>query len=649
MTEPTGERLVAERYRLAETLGRGGMGTVWRAHDTVLDRTVAVKEVRVPDDLDDDERERRSARAMREVRAAALVAHPNVVVVHDVVEDGGRPWIVMEYVPGRTLADDLAEGRLSVGDATRVLRQILRALSVVHAADVVHRDIKPANILLAAGGRAVLTDFGIAMLGGSTTITATGTTIGTLEYMAPERAHGLRPGPASDLWSLGATLYEMLEGRSPFRRNGEFATLQAVLDGTYEPPRHAGVLAAVLAGLLIAEPEQRLTADQALLLVDEGLSSADATVGTGDSAVPVVPVPVSVPDEANDPGEVDETADAPAVEDTADGTADDVRAEATGGATGDVARAVTLPGIPEPPKAAPAAHRAGPPPVPAEPPRVGPPAPGPAAKTGGPRAGRSPLRSHPVRAALAVAVIAALTAGVWAYVATTGDDASDTSAGRGSAAPKLTSAPPDGPAVGTAPVGVVTGGVAPGGSASSAEPTSRTTGAAGTPTPGGTPGTAPEPTTGPTTGPGFHHVVDPAGFSVDVPDGWSAAEPQGDRVFFHSPGRSARLGVRVDPPDASGDPYADLAAQDAGGTGSSGTAAYPGYELVELMDAAFRGNPACYWEFTWNDSGTLRRSMNLRYVANGRTFDFWVSGPDTSTESLRATFEAARGSFAPTD
>ncbi|HSA48545.1 MAG TPA: serine/threonine-protein kinase, partial [Yinghuangia sp.] len=348
MTDPTGERLVAERYRLAEMLGRGGMGTVWRAYDTVLDRTVAVKEVRVPDDLDDDERARRSARAMREVRAAALVSHPNVVVVHDVVEDGGRPWIVMEYVPGRTLADDLAEGRLPVREAADIVRRMLRALSAIHAAGVVHRDIKPANILLAAEGRVVLTDFGIATLGGATTITATGTTIGTLEYMAPERAHGLRPGPASDLWSLGATLYEMVEGRSPFRRNGEFATLQAVLEGTYEAPRHAGALAGVLAGLLTADPEQRLTADQALRLVDALEPVAEDGAGAG--APEGGPSGVTAP---GDPAGVDETDEAPVLDD-------------------EVAGAVTLSGVSEPVKAVPAARREGPPPMPATPPVVGP-------------------------------------------------------------------------------------------------------------------------------------------------------------------------------------------------------------------------------------------------------------------------------------
>lgn len=619
MTGPTGDRMVAGRYRPAEMLGRGGMGTVWRAYDTVLDRVVAMKELRVPDDLDDEELARRSARAMREVRAAALVSHPNVVGVYDVVEDDGRPWIIMELVVGRTLADDLDEGRLAVRDSARIARQLLEALRAVHAASVVHRDVKPGNVLLSNDRRAVLTDFGIATLVGTTTITATGTTIGTLEYMAPERAQGLRPGPASDLWSLGATLYEMLEGRSPFRRNGEFATLQAVLDGTYDPPRHAGPLGGVLAGLLESDPDRRLTADGALrLLAEAGFGGPDpdvaaATPGAGD---PVGPSGIA-PEQAVT-------------------AAADEQTEWHAAAYGDLDRPAQV---------------SGPPPMPTVPPRVGPGVGTQAGTQAGPQTGtQTGTRAGSRRTRLTVLALAVLLVAVGAGTAVrlVDDDGRGGDRGGSVAAPGGAGDSADGEPGN--PGGSVPRAGSGQGPADLMGPTAPMPNGSSPPStaPGpGSPSATPPGGTGSVTRPGYHRVADP-GFTVLVPDGWTGPHKDGDRVFYRSPGNITRLGLRLDPADTSGDPCADLSAQDASGTGSSATAAYPGYVRVQLAVSTHNAMPGCLWEFTWNDSGTPRRSVNLRYTDGVGMYDFWVSGPVAATSTVRDVFDAVKSSFTPT-
>lgn len=225
-------RLIAGRYRLLAKLGHGGMGTVWRAKDETVDREVAVKEPRVPDHLPERERANAFERMRREARAAARLDHPAVVDVHDVAVVDGQPWIVMELVRGRSLGDALQEGTLDAREAARIGLQVLGALEAAHAAGVLHRDVKPDNVLLGRYDRVVLTDFGIAQIEGETNLTDTGGFVGSPEYIAPERVLGQRPGPASDLWSLGVVLYAATEGVSPFRRSNTPATLQSVLNAT---------------------------------------------------------------------------------------------------------------------------------------------------------------------------------------------------------------------------------------------------------------------------------------------------------------------------------------------------------------------------------------------------------------------------------
>lgn len=262
-------RLVAGRYRLISELGRGGMGVVWLARDELLGRDVAVKEVKAPPGLEDSEVERLYARLRQEGIAAARVAHPNVIKVYDVAMAEGSPWIVMELVRGVSFADVLdADGPVEPRRAAHIGGKVLGALRAGHAAGVLHRDVKPGNVLIGNDGRVVLTDFGIAMVEGSSAITLTGELVGSPEYLAPERALGRRPGPESDLWSLGVLLYVAVEGGSPFRRDTALSTLRAVVDEELPVPRRAGPLAPVIAGLLHKDPADRLPGEEAQRRLD---------------------------------------------------------------------------------------------------------------------------------------------------------------------------------------------------------------------------------------------------------------------------------------------------------------------------------------------------------------------------------------------
>ncbi|MFA1537848.1 serine/threonine-protein kinase [Actinomadura monticuli] len=256
-------QVLADRYRLVSLLGRGGMGAVWRARDEQLGREVAVKELRLPEQLDDAARRTWIARLDREARAAAGLRHPGIVTVHDrVAGDDGRPWIVMELVRGRSLDDLLkAEGRLPPARVAQIGLHLLDALRAAHQAGITHRDIKPANVLL-EDDRVVLTDFGIAAVEGDATLTGTGAVLGTPAYMSPEQVRGEEVTAAADLWSLGATLYTAVEGRPPFEGAGTGAVFIAIATQDPTPPVHAGPLEPVLRTLLDRTPSRRPTPDR---------------------------------------------------------------------------------------------------------------------------------------------------------------------------------------------------------------------------------------------------------------------------------------------------------------------------------------------------------------------------------------------------
>nr|WP_262062827.1 serine/threonine-protein kinase [Streptomyces sp. STR69] len=294
-------RLLAGRYRVVARLGRGGMGVVWRAVDEVLGREVAVKELRTFTDDYAPELADLRLRMQREARAAARVRHPGVVAVHDIAEVDGRPLIVMELIDGPSLDDVLGErGPVDPREAAGIGAKVMEALAAAHAVGVLHRDVKPGNILLERSGRVVLTDFGIATMddpgdGSATHLTRSGELIGSLDYLAPERAQGADPGPASDVWALGATLYAAVEGASPFRRTSTYSTLTAIVDEPLPEPHRAGPLTPVLRQLLDKRPESRPDADQARTLL-EAVAQAPETdspttllrgTGGGLAAVPV--------------------------------------------------------------------------------------------------------------------------------------------------------------------------------------------------------------------------------------------------------------------------------------------------------------------------------------------------------------------------
>ncbi|WP_433125636.1 protein kinase domain-containing protein [Micromonospora sp. CA-240977] len=300
--------LIAGRYRLLDLVGTGGMGRVWLARDEMLHRDVAVKEVVPPSWLSEAEREESRLRTLREARTAARLNHPNVVRIYDVVHDRESPWIVMEYVPSRSVQEIInTEGPLSPQRTAQIGLAVLAALRAAHAAGVLHRDVKPHNVLVADDGRVVLTDFGLATFdGGEGAMTGPGTVLGSPQFVAPERAREGVSDPRTDLWSLGATLYATVEGQSPYARSSAMATLSALATDPPDPMRRAGPLRPALTGLLQRDPWRRLTAAEVEPLlrsaaaahrqpVDSPRSSAVAAVRGASRTV--------LPDRAAPPGD----------------------------------------------------------------------------------------------------------------------------------------------------------------------------------------------------------------------------------------------------------------------------------------------------------------------------------------------------------
>ncbi len=261
-----GQMVLAGRYRLLAVVGSGGMGTVWRCHDELLDREVAVKEMTLSPRLSDGERIALCERTVAEARAAAMLDHPGVAAVYDVVEQEGRPWIVMELINGSSLQEILdRDGPLTPRRAAAIGRDVLDVLIAAHTAGLLHRDVKPGNVLLTADGRVVLTDFGLAV---SRRDSGGLPLEGSPAYISPELARGTMGDDeplteASDLWSLGALLYAAVEGRAPYRRDGALPSLLAVLLDDYEPPHRAGALRPVIDGLLRKDPAERMDAARA--------------------------------------------------------------------------------------------------------------------------------------------------------------------------------------------------------------------------------------------------------------------------------------------------------------------------------------------------------------------------------------------------
>ncbi|MFM9677268.1 serine/threonine-protein kinase [Streptomyces brasiliscabiei] len=604
--------IVSGRYRLVESIGQGGMGRVWRATDDMLDRQVAVKEMRI-DGLDPEDSRTRRERTLREARATARIDHPNVVRVYDVVDAGERLWIVMELVDGRSLERLLAEdGPLDVRDTARIGLELVDALGQVHVQGVLHRDIKPANVLIrrTGGHRAVLTDFGIAAIQNAEALTMAGMLVGSPDYMAPERVSGRPQGPPSDLWSLGATLCAALGGRSPFSRATTLATLHAVLYEEPELPAAAGALHDILAALLKKHPESRPA------LPD--LAEALRTLATGGPRS-------TPPDEVTPP-------DAPTPRES---PAEPGPAPAPTPAAGPVRPTPTVRDQPDPEPQAksgqqqtPAPERRQQPlppeqrhtssarpdratthlspaprtpaPAPAPGPDPGPPGelPGPPAPAGRRRSAR-PGRRAGLVATVAVAVAAAVAAVVVpAMNGSPGDkDGGNGRDGRGGKDDRAVSSPP------------------------SASPT---------PTVAGT-SRPPELPPGARTEAGVFAWVPPDGFSREV--------HAGAEVHYTSPdGRQEIVGKAS---LARGDLLEQWRKKE------QSTAQGPGYSRIRLEETEFRGRPAVVWEYTVTAQELPWHVRSLGFDTGGKSYQLttWYH-PDIEDRAL-PVYEKVEKTFTP--
>ncbi|MFJ9406345.1 serine/threonine-protein kinase [Streptomyces sp. NPDC101393] len=474
-------RLIGGRYRLDLRLGRGGMGTVWRATDDLLDRQVAVKELHLDEEASGPETRVQRERAMREARTVAQIKHPNVIVVHDVVEQDGRPWIVMELVEGPSLADRLfTGGPVAPREAARIGIALLGALRAAHARGVLHRDIKPANVLMETGtNRVVLTDFGIAQVPGVTTLTEAGGFVGSPEYTAPERMAGRGTGPEADLWSLGVLLCAALSGASPFSRDSLGGVLHAVIHDEIELPEAARPLGAVVGGLLERDPLRRLDVTETERLLRGYLHSGRAPERPAGDAATHHPAEAHPSAAALDPDPMSAEARTPGAP-----AAAGHGAGRPAGRTGPRAHGVPIPHALDDRALAAAAR---------------------------PHTGRTRIA---LLVALAVVVLGGAGAGVTALVMNQGgEDGARDATGRSQQKQKPGTQVTPSPSVGSPRPGVTI-----------ASPPER----------GGT-ATAPA---------GYGIVRDPLGFALATPDGFTRSYEK-PRVYYYSEGKRFRLGIQL--------------------------------------------------------------------------------------------------------
>ncbi|WTD22684.1 protein kinase [Streptomyces hirsutus] len=625
---------MAGRYRLEESVGQGGMGRVWRAVDEMLDRWVAVKEMRM-DGLDAEDARTRRERTLREARATARIDHPNVVRVYDVVDEGERLWIVMELVVGRSLERIVAEqGRLSPSDTARVGLGLVAALRQVHARGVLHRDIKPGNVLVENGGgrsrerRVVLTDFGIAAIQDAKALTMIGMLVGSPDYMAPERISGRPQGPPSDLWSLGATLCAALGGKSPFTRGTTLATLHAVLYEEPELPSASGPLSDILTDLLKKEPSDRPGLDDVESALEPvAFPDPTPTLPVAARDIPASRRPTSTPEETAGPVNPESPAPAespPPVSSPASSPPPSSSASpAPRGVSLDRARAVTEqrphPGpvpLPDPvptPGSVPLPDPVptpGPMPLPDPMPPGEPP--GPALPAAPRRTGHGRERGGDRRRTVLAAVGGtALAAGavVAVLLAPNAGSPDDGTRAAASSTTARTASTPSTSSVSSPPSGPATAGDAP-------------------PTVGGTsrPATLP---------PGSRREA--GGFAWAPPEGWRRDVQTGAEVHYTSPGGGQELVAK-----------SSLARGDLLETWqTSERNAHRGrdYRKIRLEETAFRDHPAVVWEYTFTLKGVAWHARLLGFNTAGKSYqiNIWYQ-PHTGTTAL-GTYEKVKESF----
>ncbi|HEY5360390.1 MAG TPA: serine/threonine-protein kinase [Streptosporangiaceae bacterium] len=621
------DRVLAGRYRLITPLGSGGMGTVWLAEDEVLDRQVAVKEISPLPGVTGDEQALLRERTFREARIAARLRHPNVVTVYDVVEDGDRPWIVMELGPRRSLSDVVEQdGPLAPRQAAQIGLQVLSALRAAHAIGVIHRDVKPGNVLIDADGRALLTDFGIARAQESSTLTTSGVVVGSPSYIAPERARGGRGSFESDLWALGATLYAAAEGRPPYDRPGALATLMAVAAEEPDPPRHCGPLWPVISGLLRQDPEQRPDA----AAVDQMLREIAEADGDGQAASIGVLAPAAVPAGA-DPGPDSGRGSGERLERAEHTLAfRPLGPEATGpgplAPEGTESRPQTD-AVPSLQHAGPAGPLDGLVPAAA----AGPPA--------RPDRGRRQAFPGPLSWVLtALAAIGVVVAGlllgprlVGRAVTHPPGSAAEPGRGRGSSAAashRATRPRPDRDV--TTPASD---------RSAAATPTATPTAAPSATAPAAAPSGAGQPAGAPA---GFHVYADPTGFSIAIPDGWNVSH-QGGYVYIRDPagGRFLLIDQSTHPKP---DPLADWRQQEANRMGT-----YPDYHRIRLESVSYpQAEKAADWEFTYTGQGGPVHVLNRNVLANpGHAYALYWSTPASQWSASFPIFQVLARTFRP--
>jgi serine/threonine protein kinase len=619
-------RLIAGRYRLQAPIGRGAMGIVWRARDQLLDRDVAVKEVKIAETLSDEERAHAYQRTLREAKTAARLSHPAVVTVYDVAEDQGRPWIVMQLVNAQSLDQVLASsGPLSPRRVAEVGRQLLSALSVAHAAGVMHRDVKPSNVLLGHDDRAVLTDFGIATFQGDPKLTQTGMVMGSPGFTAPERIRGEDASPASDLWSLGATLFAAVEGHGPFEnRGGAVTTMSAIIN---EDAPHAPAAAAfgpVIAALLRREPGDRPDAARAARMITDVLPMLpDRTAG---SPAWYVPTAISASPQGKTVSR-EPVSQAPA---------------ATGPPGGQPASAAPTAAMPAPggsagyaPGSGSSARPAGPPPdfsswydssprsgsssqqghgPPSSPAPLPPPSGAGYQPSSGYRPGPTPARRQKSsglgwKIAIVVLALIGVSAGV-ATVLLLHHNNSAAPAGNTTA-----------PSPGASPPQIIA-------AINDQPPSSRPAGYA----------TYSQPAAS----------GEKAGFTLAAPTSWTKST-SGYQTHVKDPSVS-NTDLLV---DLTPHTYMSDMLQEAVYIRNRSESSFPGYQQVGLARLTIRGRPGAWWKFTWNDQGVPQTAIDLLYVAQTsagpQSYALYMTAPTSiwSQAQLKSVFDEMIETFQP--
>jgi eukaryotic-like serine/threonine-protein kinase len=649
------------------------MGVVWRARDQLLDRDVAVKEVHIADTLTDAERANAYQRTLREAKTAARLNHPAVVTVYDVCEDEGRPWIVMQLVHAQSLDQLLAaSGPLPPRRAAEMGRQLLSALSVAHAAGVMHRDVKPSNVLLGTDDRAVLTDFGIATFQGDPKLTQTGMVMGSPGFTAPERIRGEDASPASDLWSLGATIYAAIEGHGPFeKRGGAITTMSAIINEDAPVAAAAGALGPVIAALLRREPADRPDASTAARMITEVLPQLPGRPPGSQAGYEATARSAS--SRPSRPGEtsLDFASADPAIAKDSLGSA----AASTGPPAGVQASAAqTAPTVPQPVQGAPRHDSPGS--------NWGPGAGAGYASGAGSTSGVPPEGPPPDFSS-------------WYGPSPRSGPAAQPGSGSAQAAqpgyspsawPGSASQPPPGPApwsgsgTGYTPpprqrsglwwkiaiVALVIIGAGAGAatvvllhrnnSSSQGGPTGSASGSTAATLP--SPQNAPQIVNAinvPAHGPlprGFTTISHPAaagetaGFSIAEPGGWKETT-SGFQTYLNDPAHQ-NTNILI---DLTPHTYPDML-REAQYIERRSISRFPGYQRVNLARLTIHGQPGAFWKFTWNNAGVPQTAIDLLYIAQTsagpQSYALYMTAPTNLFDQMRPIFDEEAETFATT-